>query len=58
MNKEYHKNYNKNYYKENKEKIKEYYKNIYWKNNLYGKIKNNNKNLFQIKKKQFIINFN
>ena len=52
------KHYLKNYYKENKEKIKEYYRNRYWKNNLYGKIKNNQKNLFIINKKDFIIKFN
>jgi len=52
------KQYIKNYYKENKEKIKEYYRNRYWKNNLYGKIKNNQKNLFIINKKDFIIKFN
>tara|TARA_Y100001972_G_C7635923_1_gene319255 strand:- start:854 stop:1024 length:171 start_codon:yes stop_codon:yes gene_type:complete len=49
--------YNNNYYLHNKEKIKEYYKNIYWKKNLYGKIKNKDKNIFKINKKEFIITF-
>jgi hypothetical protein len=52
------KKYFENYYKENREKLKEYYKNIYWKNNLYGKIKNKENNIFKINKKNFIIKFN
>ena len=51
------KKYFENYYKENREKLKKYYKNIYWKNNLYGKIKNKENKIFKINKKEFIIQF-
>lgn len=46
-----------NYYLNNQEKLKKYYKNIYWKKSLYGKIKNKDKNIFKINKKEFIITF-
>ena len=51
------KQYLKEYYDENQAKIKEYYKKRYWDKNLYGKIKNNQKNIFKINKKSFTINF-